>query len=331
MKKVIYPPYSVAVVVPVHIQPTEKWVKSLKLATKGHTVIIVDDSDGKVKLPDSWDIYDYNRQKKELGDELYAAFETFHKSSACRNFGHWVAYRRGFDIIIGLDSDCNVPKDFVTTHINNLVKQGYGWVNPIEDTNWFPRGYPYFERTRKIVLSMGLWSNELDVNGLDRVHNGKPPKSPKVERNKLAHSVLPLCGMNFAMWSRAVPGFLFLPNYDNGSEKFRRYDDIWGGYIFQKLMQKQKDMITYGLPIVYHDTVIDAQDDAEKEAMGVSYEEFFYKLVDSIMKEVDVGGYSYMFSKFSKIAPKYFKGTVFEQLLPAFEFWSKLYEPKKTK
>lgn len=320
--------YTIAIVVPVHIQPTVKWVKCLKRESKNATVIIVDDSDGKVKLPKEWRVYDYAKQKEMLPDD-YDLFEPFHKSSACRNFGHWLAYKEGFDIIIALDSDCDVPKAFIKTHVQNLLQQGCGWVNPLKNVGWFPRGYPYYERTRKIVLSMGLWSHELDVNGLDRVTDGKPPKSPEMKKSEVAHGIVPLCGMNFACWARAIPGFLFLPNYDtDDGEHFRRYDDIWGGYIFQKLMQKQKDMIIYGLPTVYHDTIIDAEDDAEKEQMGVSYEEFFYKMVDNMVKDITPGSYASMFSQFSKKSV-IFKGTPFEKLIPALEFWAKLYEPKR--
>src|ERR1041385_8821073 len=94
--------YKIAIVVPVHIPPSKEWIQSLKSVAKNCSVIIVDDSDGHVTVPAEWDIYNYERQREEMGDELYEEFKRFHYSSACRNFGHWMAYKLGFDIIIGL-------------------------------------------------------------------------------------------------------------------------------------------------------------------------------------------------------------------------------------
>lgn len=317
--------YSVAIVLPAHIELSKEFVKSLKSVAKNHTVIVVDDSDGKVEYPDEWDVYDYSRQREELGDELYSKFEKFHKSSACRNFGHWIAYRKGFDIIIGLDSDCIVPPDFVSKHIEALMKNGYGWVNPIENTNWFPRGFPYHERARQIVLNVGLWENELDVNGSDRVRGGNPPKDPGVNKQELAHGIIPLCGMNFSCWAWMIPAFLFLPNFDDGEEKFRRYDDIWGGYIFQKLMQKRKEKISYGFPIVYHDTVIDAMSDAKLEEAGIRWEEKFYQLIDMICEKIDASDYPSMFKNFAQEA-KLLEDTPFQSLIESFEWWVNVFK-----
>ena len=281
-----------------------------------------------VDLPSEWDIYGYEAQREALGDELYETFEQFHHSSACRNFGHWIAYMGGFDIIIGLDSDCIVPPDFVSKHLEALMSNSYGWENPIKYTNWFPRGFPYHERMRRTILNIGLWEHELDVNGIDRVRGGKPPRNPMNEKQEIAHAMIPLCGMNFAMWTYALPAFLFIPNFDDGSEKFRRYDDIWGGYIFQKLMQKNKDMITFGSPVVYHDTIIDAESDAMLEEAGLKWEETFYNTIDLMCDNVDAKTYDRMFKDFVR-NEEIIKQTPFKHLVPAFKWWIKLFEDKK--
>ena len=319
--------YKIAIVVPVHIQPSEEWEQSLQSVAKNHTVIIVDDSDGKVSLPSEWDIYDYARQREALG-ELYEDFEPFHKSSACRNFGHWIAYKKGFDIIIGLDSDCIVPPDFVAKHLEALMNNSYGWENPIKQTSWFPRGFPYHERMRKTILNIGLWDNELDINGRDRVKRGIPTGILQVNDQEIAHGFIPLCGMNFAMWAYALPAFLFLPNFDDGTERFRRYDDIWGGYIFQKLIQKNHEMITFGNPIVKHDTIIDAEADAKLEEAGIKWEETFYQCMDLMCDNVDAQAYDHMFKRFTD-NNDIIKSTPFKHLVPAFKLWVKLFEAKK--
>lgn len=322
------PDYKIAIVAPCHVQPTEQWINSLKSVAKDHSVIIVDDSDGKIIYPSEWDVYGYARQEEELGSEMYEEFKKFHKSSACRNFGHWIAYKKGFDIIIGLDSDCDVPPDFISKHLEALMSTAYGWVNPIRNTNWFPRGFPYHERSKKVILNIGLWENELDVNGIDRVHAGVPPKTPMIDKQEIAHAMIPLCGMNFACWAHAIPGFLFIPDFDSGEEKFRRYDDIWGGYIFQKLMQKADEKITYGFPIVYHDTVVVAEEDAQKETSGIAFEESFYQMVDKMCKDIQYSSYARMFEQFNKNA-SLLKGTAFSSLIPSFNLWQKMFEEKK--
>lgn len=320
--------YKIAIIIPCHIALTNEFTKSLLSVSEKYTVIIVDDSNGKVEYPSNWVVYDYQRQQEELGDELYEQFKVFHKSSACRNFGHWIAYKQGFDIIIGLDSDCVVPPDFISKHLEALMSNSYGWENPIKNTNWFPRGFPYHERMRKTILNIGLWENELDVNGIDRVRGGQPPKSPMNEKQEIAHGMIPLCGMNFAMWAYAVPAFLFLPNFDDGDEKFRRYDDIWGGYIFQKLMQLNKDMITFGNPVVFHDTIVEPQADADLETAGINWEETFYHCIDAMCSDIDSAAYPTMFRQFAN-ASLILKDTPFKTLITSLNMWVKMFEEKK--
>jgi len=149
-----------------------------------------------------------------------------------------------------------------------------------------------------------------------------------VERQEISQSMIPLCGMNFACWAHAIPGFLFIPDFDEGEEKFRRYDDIWGGYIFQKLMQKADEKITYGFPVVYHDTIVDPVEDAEKETSGIAFEEQFYQMVDKMVKDVQYSSYQKMFAQFADNA-KLLKGTVFKNLIPSIRLWKAMFENKE--
>lgn len=324
--------YSIAIVSQVHIQPTEEWIQSLQSVGRDHTVIITDDSDGKVKLPGEFDVYDYARQKEELGDDLYKEWGQFQHSSGSGNFGRWVAYRKGFDIIMVIDSDCVVPPDFVAKHLESLMANSYGWENTIKNTNWFARGFPYHERMRKTILNIGLWENELDVNGRDRVKRVEhPPKSPGVDKQEIAHGMIPLCGMNFAMWSYALPAFLFLAGYTDGTERFGRHDDIWGGYIFQKLMQKNHDMIKFGNPIVFHDTVVVPEEDAATEESLIKWEETFYGIVDMACEEIYADTYPNMFElfvdNFEELAGG--KSNVFKPLIPGMKLWVKMFSQKQ--
>jgi hypothetical protein len=329
------PLYTIAIVAPVHVNLSPEWIQSMLAVTKGKDnvrVIIVDDSDGKVELPSEWDVYGYDRQREELGDEMYALFERFHKSSSCRNFGHWIAWRDGADIIIGLDSDCVVPPDFISQHMYNLLKKSHGWTNPLEGTGWFSRGYPYHQRHLKTILSLGLWNAELDLYGKDRVDNPDKNTSdlPKPFESRVADGFVPLSGMNWACWADAVPGLLFLPNFDymHGEKqiKFRRHDDIWGGYIFQKMMELRNERIIYGYPVVQHQTVVNADKDAEEEEGMVMFEKLFLESVDMLFS-ADIewqGNYEDLMAVAAAKAMEAWEKTEWEPVAIAMWFWSRL-------
>lgn len=290
--------YKIALVSPAHIPLNPEWIKAVD--SFGIDVIIVDDSDGKVQFPERWIRLDYKNQQAILGDK-YEYWQRFQRSSSCKNVGHYFAYKNGYDIIIGLDSDCIPYKDFVRQHVENLETESYRWENPLAGTGWFSRGFPYSERKAKTALSLGLWNNQLDLYGKDRVDN--PDKSPRnlpLIRQKIAQNYIPLSGMNWATWRQNIPDLLFLPNHDDSMGKFRRHDDIWGGYIFQKKMQEKGERIVYGRPLVYHDTIVDAKADAEEEEAMMAHEDAFFDSIND--------------------------GTPWPWVREALDFWKSLYE-----
>lgn len=320
----------IAVVTPTHLQPTERWVNALDKATYGKAdVIIVDDSNGKIKMPGRFKVFDYAKQEDELGPEMYKRFEMFHKSSSCKNFGHWYAYKEGYDYIITLDNDCIVEDGFIRLHLENLNEEVSGWVNPIEGSGWFSRGFPYSERNaRPVAINMGLWDKSLDLYGSDLLkYKGKTPQLPQVQVKAASQGALPLSGMNVGMKRDVVPAFIYLPNFKNGDEFFTRHDDIWGGYIVQKIIHLKKDRLTYGHPIVEHETVVDAADDAAKEVPMIKYETAFYELVDRMIDQMEHdSSYSYkeLFRNFVHEVWT-LDDSVFKELIEPLEFWRDLY------
>lgn len=325
--------FKVAIVAAVHIQPSEKWVAALNHAAKTATIIVVDDSDGKVALPSNWDVYGYERQRQEMGDELYAAFEMFHRSSSCKTFGVWLAHKRGFDPIIVIDSDCVIPPDFVALHVEALLAPGDGWENPIAGSGFYSRGFPMHERRKPVWAHMGLWENELDLYGTDRV--GIPyaeiPKMPPYVGQKSAAGMIPLSGMNVSFRNDAAPYMLFLPNFKGpDGEKFSRHDDIWGGYIFQKVARDKGFAVTYGSPNVYHDTVVIPEEDAAEEAAMIRHEKDFYWMVDAALnlaewtdEEKTPSGIYDVLAEFCAQSD----GGMFLGLAPAFRFAADTFDP----
>jgi hypothetical protein len=316
------------IVVPAHIPLTKQWVDALRRETElGQAdVLIVDDSNGKLgELPKDWMIYDYDKQKAFLGP-LYKDFaKLFHKCSACRVFGHLVAYKEGYDFVIGLDSDCVVPKGFVTAHTTGLNQENsYGWDNPIAGTGFYPRGFPYHMRNWKTVCNMGLWDRTLDLNGADRSPH-EPTECTPV--NRVAAAPIPLSGMNFALTREALPGFLFIPNFSLGKDKFKRIDDIWGGYIFQKFNQILHRGTTYGWPIVDHMTKVDAKADAKEEAGMYKQEEEFLDEVDLVTAFMSVYApeitYQYLYRRLGAYSQNQI---MLRATLPAIKWWNKAWE-----
>uniref|UniRef100_A0A7C3WXW4 Glycosyltransferase 2-like domain-containing protein n=1 Tax=Dictyoglomus turgidum TaxID=513050 RepID=A0A7C3WXW4_9BACT len=312
------------IVSPVHKQPSLRWIEALP---NDVDIIIVDDSNGKVKIDkDNVELFDYKKQQEEAKD-FYPLFELFHRSAACKNFGLWLAYKRGYDVVIVIDSDCILPLNFVEKHLEILNKKAQGWVNPldgIDNGKWFSRGFPYSQREKRIVVNMGLWSWELDINGVDKIGESLP-RYVLVSETRSVVGKIPFSGMNFAIRREVIPALLFLPNYDYKELRFRRHDDIWGGYIMQKLIEKRNEAMTFGPPIIYHETEVDPIEDAINEEAMNFYSDSFYSIVDEIMKKVRFGSYQEMFKQFADNC-YLFKKTVFEPFIYPIKEWSKLWQ-----
>lgn len=319
----------VSIVSPLHIQPSKEWITALDNEAKisGADVIIVHDSwkIQKMKgLPKSWKVFTYTEQLKYFGKDLYSMFKQFHKSSSIKNFGMIYSYREKYDVCIVIDSDCIVQPDFVALHLAALEIPGDGWQNPIPETGLYSRGFPYSKRKQEKWCHMGLWTNELDLYGKDRIDNDNIPKELKISHAyNHVPGFIPLSGMNVSFKREALPYMLFLPNFttDTG-EKFIRHDDIWGGYIFQKIAKSMNKSISYGLPIVYHDTVVDPVADAIEEEPMYKYEDEFIDMVDeAIHNPADLDAQQEL--ELVKIYCR--ANSTFENLESAFDFQLKAY------
>jgi len=227
----------------------------------------------------------------------------------------------------------------VEDHLQTLnTEMNNGWINPLRP-GLYPRGFPYSLRNWKTLANMGMWENVLDLNGKDRF-KGEPKRITVGKYN--APAPIPFSGMNFAINREALFGFLFLPNFeymDNNDfnnaglptlHEFRRIDDIWGGYIFQKLLHKLHLGVTYGQPVVYHDTVVVPEEDAKEEEAMYKFEDEFMEQVDNIMNniislksknEITINDLMKDFADYWK---EEMRQEVFQALIPPFEWWSKV-------
>jgi hypothetical protein len=190
---------------------------------------------------------------------------------ARRNIGLLEAIRSGADIFLSVDDD-NIPcgeEYFRDVHrilgrpFNGLaVGDPSGWV----DIGQFltprvrHRGFPYGQRRpifaptvgpvvgRRVGVAAGLWLGDPDVDAIERLANGPLMFDlPEIVR---AGFVLergaraPFNSQNTAFIRAVAPVMMVLPLLD-------RYDDIWGSYVAQRVLEEQDYAVHFGRPFVW--------------------------------------------------------------------------------
>jgi len=282
-------------------------------------IIVVDDSDGKLQPAPRHNVrfYDYAQQRQVMGGH-YDAIP--HKSAATRNFGHFLAFREGFDVIVALDYDCRPKAGWLEAHLNALravvsvPALSGAWINSVAADGFFARGYPYEYRnpsasavsettaSGEVKLNMGIWDNVLDLNGIDKLQK-EPPYDPGLRPgpNRIALGNIPVCGMNTAFRAELTPAYFFLPDvWVNGTWQLSRHDDIWGGYVLKKLMDLRGDLFAFGAPVVEHTR----QSKMERVVVIEQYMHLmsrgFYAAVDEAVQRVRPTRYSEMFAHFTE-------------------------------
>lgn len=316
---------SVAIVV-----PSIRDVTHLESLT-GCDIIVVDDTDGKIKQKsENQSIYNYERQKeffKEIAPKKWKLFYKMipHKTDTCRSFGFLAAYKQEYDIIITLDDDCIPQDNFIEIYEDTLGKnlsvkaaETDRWYNTLDNlvldsnTITYARGYPYEERYDKkldfgkasgrVVCNMGYWLNIPDVNGTDKLYG--LPKSIKLKEKLLTISKdinLPVSIMNVGFLREVVPAYYQVPmNVDMGNQyHMDRFGDIWSGYILKRIIDIKGDLLTVGEPVVEHIKEGNLNSEISKELYGHLISPIFYSTVDKAASKVDSSTYLDMYGQFA--------------------------------
>lgn len=303
---------SVAVVIPMPSDPDWSLFDGI---AEDVPIIVVDDSDGRLAPPPRARVryFDYAAQREVLGAN-YDAIP--HRSAATRNFGHYLAYQEGYDVIVALDYDCRARDGYLAQHLAMLTKVvdapavAGTWINSVEQPGFYARGFPYEYRnpeasavvdtvaSGEVKVNMGVWDNVLDLNGIDKIQ-ADPPSEPGLrgDRNRIALGNIPVCGMNTAFRAELTPAYFFLPDlWINGHWQLSRHDDIWGGYVLKRLMDVRGDLFSYGRPVVEHTR----QSSLERVMVFEHYMHLmschFYDLIDAAAAEVRPADYATMFA-----------------------------------
>jgi hypothetical protein len=304
----------VAVVIPIPNDPD--WTIFEEISEE-IPIIVVDDSDGHLAAPPRKNVqfFDYAAQRAYMGDH-YPAIP--HKSAATRNFGHYVAYREGYDVIVALDYDCRPRPNWLEDHLGALGQVvdvpalRAAWVNSIEQDGIYARGFPYEyrngdaaptqERVSGVVgINMGLWDNILDLNGVDKFQRDVPADpGPSGQQSQIALGNIPVCGMNTAFLAELTPAYFFLPDIWIEGWQLSRHDDIWGGYIVKKLMDKRGELFAFGKPVVEHTKQTNLQRVVTLEHYMHLMARDFYEIADAAVELVAAGTYRAMFAQFTE-------------------------------
>lgn len=233
--------------------------------------------------------------------------------SACRCFGFLKAVELGAEWILNLDDDC-LPagvggqrpetrdaqaSSFLTSDLRPPAPICAAHLAAMQ----FPlcqspagelrtRGLPYRNRGElRSLLNMGLWSGVPDVDGPQGLLQfDRPPYEPPAG-STLAHPAAryPLCGMNLFFHRSLLPA-LFFPLMGTG-QPYKRFDDIWAGWIFQRVAQQCGIAWSFGEPHIFHSRASDPFKNLIAEAPGIELNERFWERINAIeLTARDVAG-----------------------------------------
>ncbi len=226
------------------------------------------------------------------------------------SFGFLVAYEENADIVLELDDDVYINKNFIQEHIESLINENgvtvYApgkWYNTMENlvlnkkSNVYPRGHPYEPSTReenyswvrkggKCVLNMGLWLLHPDLDALTIVyHSGLDGtcgiRSKECGREKVVigrGTYFAICSMNTSFKTQVIPAFYQLYMNTLGIDRF---DDIWSGLFLKKITDHLGEKTCLGKPLGFHQKRSrDTFEDLRKELEGLTINEKIWRIVD---------------------------------------------------
>jgi len=247
-------------------------------------VLIEDNSEKTFKFDSKWKVHHFSHEdiKTDLLDNSWIISR---KDSACRSFGFKVARDLGAKWIVSLDDDCHphfsIKNGICQHHLSTI----YGFNTCKASAGVRTRGLPYKNLgiVDDVVCNMGLWANNGDWDSVQSLSNPNlsnyftPPSHSFLAHPKHRY---PFCGMNIFFRSDLVPCMYFpLMGKD---QPYSRFDDIWAGWIFQKILSHLNFSWSIGEPWVEHQRASDPFVNLIKEASGISRNETFWQRIDGI-------------------------------------------------
>jgi reversibly glycosylated polypeptide/UDP-arabinopyranose mutase len=243
-------------------------------------VILSEDSDTKRMQPRCpWPLH------HTAHDDVYAklgndAWIISRGDSARRCFGFLVAAERGAEWILTLDDDCRpVPGAPPICAAHLAAMRSHAVCQPTAGMR--TRGLPYRQLgTVESKLNMGLWRGNADVDGptgLTPQPYFTPPAGSQFANPRLRY---PLCGMNLFFHRSLLPA-LYFPLMGEG-QPYRRFDDIWCGWLLQKLAEHCGISWSFGEPFIEHVRASDPFKNLVAEAPGIVVNETIWQRINDV-------------------------------------------------
>ncbi len=311
------------IVIP-HHQPTldflEEWRS--EFARKNVLVIVVEDKDERVTtVPKNFDninIYTRKDIKKELKDDAWIIPVS---DSAIRSFGYYKAWQKNPDLIITVDNDCFPERKnyYISQHWKALnQKATLGWV---KTAHMYTRGFPYNIRDKtEVVINHGLWSRFPDLDAQTALANPKLRFKPTHASQIIPrYNYYPHCGMNFAFKPKVTPILYF--GLQGPAYPYARFDDIWAGIFFKKILDHLGLAVSSGKPSVEHRKQSNLEENLRKERPGLVVNEILWKDIDKItLTKTDPKS---CYIELAQKLPKY--DNYWERLAKAMQIWANLF------
>jgi hypothetical protein len=140
--------------------------------------------------------------------------------------------------------------------------------------------------------------------------------------------------MNTSFTRELTPAYYFLPDLWVNGWQLSRHDDIWGGYVTKRLLDRRGDLLSFGGPVVGHTKQTRLERVVVLEQWMHLMSMPFYDIVDEAVSRVDAGSYVEMFGHFveeyrllieKSPAPSHYK-EVYRQLGDWMGRWARAFQ-----
>lgn len=299
----------------------------------GCSMIVVEDHDRqKIETPQRKGKHMFHYTWRDIQNDFGNKEWIFSRQNAgIRSYGFWKAYALGADIIVTLDDDCYPAQEkFIAQHITNLsMTAPRRWTTTYPHPSFlYTRGIPYsIRRERRVVVSHGLWSNKIDLDGQTQLKHPSInlPPYPPIAQAISPGAYFPLCSMNMAFTREVVPLMYFpLMGKDPKGRAwgYDRFDDIWAGVFAKKIMDHLGLAVVNGSPFVEHKKASDPHKNLLKEKRGTAVNDWLWKRVDEVRLTKETPAECYLELARNVQLPN---ARYFNKLKEAMEIWAHLF------